>query len=115
MKLTGRKGNAMPTGTQPTPPGEKAVTAEEIEVAERRAAVARERAFRAGLSAAQSFEDSAIQHERVAKLQDRAVERGSLDADVHRRSAVIHRQAAADDRKLAELKRKQSADYGAGS
>ncbi|BBY38410.1 hypothetical protein MMAN_25440 [Mycobacterium mantenii] len=104
----------MLTGREPTPPGEKAVTAEEIELAERRAAVARERAVCAGLSAAQSFEDSAIQHERVAKLQDRAVERGVLDVDRHRRSAVFHRKAAEDDRKLAELKRKESADFGAG-
>jgi hypothetical protein len=36
------------------------------------------------------------------------VERGVSHPDVHRRSAIVHRQAAAEDRKLAELKRKES-------
>lgn len=88
--------------------GEKAFTAEDVEHAERRVAVARERAARAGLSAAQSFEESALQHERVAKMQDSTVAQGVPQTDVHRRSAIKHRQAAAEDRKLAELKRKES-------
>lgn len=98
----------MPTGYEPSPRGEKAFTAEDVESAEHRAAAARERAARAGLSAAQSFEDSAIQHERVAKIQDLTVAQGVLHTEVHRRSAMKHREAAAEDRKLAELKRKES-------
>ncbi|OBJ05171.1 hypothetical protein [Mycobacterium sp. 1465703.0] len=98
----------MPTGNEVSPLGEKAVTAAEIERAEHRAAAARERAARAGLSAAQSFEQSAIQHERVAKIQDWTVEQGVLHSDVHRSSAIKHRQAAEEDRRLAALKRKES-------
>lgn len=98
----------MPTEPKPAPHGENAFTAEDVELAERRAAMARVRAARAGLSAATSLEESAVQHERVAKIQDANVERGVSHPDVHRRSAIVHRQAAAEDRKLAELKRKES-------
>ncbi|WP_406814648.1 hypothetical protein [Mycobacterium sp. M23085] len=98
----------MPTETEPPPPSENAVTAQDVERAERRAAAARERAARAGLSAARSFEESALQHERVARTQDWTVEQGVSHTDVHRRSAIKHRQAAEEDRKLAELKRKES-------
>ncbi len=97
----------MATGQDPLR-GEQAITADDVELAERRAAEARERAAHAGLSAARSFEESAIQHERVAEVQDWTVEQGVPHADVHRRSAMRHREAAADDRKLAELKRKES-------
>jgi len=106
----------MPTGREPAPPGESAFTAEDVELAERRVAMARERAARAGLSAARSFEESAIQHERVAKSQDWVVRQGVPHRDVHRESALKHRQAAAEDRKLAELKRRESeADLAAGA
>lgn len=98
----------MPTGNEPSPRSEKAFTAEDVALAEHNAAAARERAARAGLSAAHSFEESAIQHERVAKIQDQTVEQGVSHDDVHRRSALKHRQAAEEDRKLAELKRKES-------
>ncbi|WP_225520747.1 hypothetical protein [Mycobacterium avium] len=64
---------------------------------------------RAGLSAARSFEESAVQHERVAKTQDWTVQQGVPEVDMHRASAIKHRQAAAEDRKLAERKRRESA------
>lgn len=89
-------------------PREEAVTAMDVERAERRAAAARERAAHAGLSAARSFEESALKHEEVARVQDWAVERGVSHVGVHRESAAKHRAAAAEDRKLADLKRKES-------
>lgn len=97
----------MATGHQP-PSGEEAVTPEDVQLTERRAAQARDRAAHAGLSAARSFEESAIQHERVARLEDQTVERGVSETGVHREFAMRHRQAAADDRGLAERKRKES-------
>ena len=81
--------------------GEQAFTAEDAELAERRAAAARERAAHAGLSAARSFEESALKHEEVARVQDAAVQQGVSHVGVHR-------EFAAEDRKLAELKRKES-------
>ncbi|MGO9254608.1 MAG: hypothetical protein ACLP5J_25445 [Mycobacterium sp.] len=98
----------MVSGHQAQLPGGEAVTAEVVKRAERRAAEGRERAARAGLLAARSFEESALQHERVAVVQDRSVRQGVLDVDKHRESATLHRKAAAVDRKLAELKRKES-------
>lgn len=98
----------MPTGNEPSPRSEKAVTAEDVERAEHNAAAARKRAARAGLSAAHSLEESAAQHERFAKVQDQTVQQGVSHTEVHRRSALKHRQAAEDDRRLAELKRKES-------
>ncbi|OBH24405.1 hypothetical protein A5692_05005 [Mycobacterium sp. E342] len=95
----------MATGNQPL---EEALTAKDVERAERRAAAARQRAAHAGLSAARSFEESALGHERVARVQDEAVEQGVSHVGVHRESAVHHREFAAEDRKLAELKRKES-------
>jgi len=44
----------------------------------------------------------------VAKVQDQTVQQGVSDTDVHRTSAIRHRQAAADDRDLAERLRKES-------
>lgn len=106
----------MPTGHDSAPHAENALTAEDIELAELRVTMARERAARAGLSAAQSFEESAIQHERVARSQDWAIQQGVPHTDVHRKSALKHREAAAEDRKLAELKRRESqADLAAGA
>ncbi|OBB99244.1 hypothetical protein A5782_22270 [Mycobacterium sp. 852002-40037_SCH5390672] len=106
----------MATGHEASARGENAITAEDVELAEHRAAMARERAARAGLYAAASFEKSAVQHERVAQIQEWTVEQGVPHPDEHRRSAIIHRQAAAEDRKLAELKRKESeADLAAGA
>jgi len=61
------------------------------------------------VSAAGSFEESARRHDKVAQVQDRTVEHGAPDIGVHRESASRHREAAAGDRKLAELKRKESA------
>jgi hypothetical protein len=75
--------------------------------AERRAAEARERAAQAGLSAARSIEESARQHERIARVQDVTVEQGVSDADVHKQSAIRHREAAAVDRRVAERRRKE--------
>ncbi len=98
----------MPTANKPSPRGEKAFSAADVELAECRVAVARERAARAGLSAAHSLEESAVQHERIAKVQDCCVAQGVPHTDVHRRSASEHRQAAAEDHKLAELKREES-------
>ena len=56
----------MPTGSESRSAGEEAVTAEDVELAERRVTAARERAAQAGLSAARSIEESARQHERIA-------------------------------------------------
>jgi hypothetical protein len=61
----------------------------------------------AELSAARSIKESARQHERVARVQDVTVEQGISDVDVHRRSAIRHRQAAAVDRRVAEQRRKE--------
>ncbi|UXA05539.1 hypothetical protein KXD96_21830 [Mycobacterium sp. SMC-2] len=85
-----------------------AFTTKDAELAERRAAEARERAAQAGLSAARSIERSALQHERVARVQDRTIEQGASHEDLHREWAAKHRDAAVDDHKLAELKRKES-------
>ncbi len=98
----------MPTGNEPPSRGEKAITAQDVELAEHRAAAARERAARAGLSAAHSLEESALQHERMAEIQDQTVQQGVSHTEMHRTYALQHRQAAEDDRKLAELKRKES-------
>jgi hypothetical protein len=98
----------MTTGHEPPSPGEEAVTAEDLKLAERRVAEARERAAHAGLSAARSIEESARYHEEVAQVQDQTVEQGVSDTGVHRRSAIRHRQAAVDDRNLAERLRKES-------
>lgn len=87
---------------------EKAVTAADVELAERRVAEARERAAHAGLSAARSIEESARQHERVAVVEDQTVEQGASHTAVHAECASRHRQAAADDHKMAEAKRKES-------
>jgi len=57
----------MATGHEPPSPSEEPVTAEHVELAERRAAEAREGAAHAGLSAARSFEESARLHEQVAQ------------------------------------------------
>lgn len=98
----------MSTGHDSPTPGEGTVTAEDVGLAERRAREARERAAHAGLSAARSIEESARYHEEVAKVQDRTVAQGVSDTDLHRRSATLHRQAAADDRDLAKRKREES-------
>lgn len=98
----------MATETQPPAPGEQAFTAADVELTERRAAEARERAAHAGLSAARSFEESARRHEQLAQVQDRTVELGLSHTDQHRESASRHRAAAAEDHKLAKLKRKES-------
>ncbi len=95
----------MATGQEPF---ERAFTAEDVELAERRAAHARERAAHAGLSAARSIEESARHHEHFAKAQDVSVAQGVSHTNVHRESAMRHRQAAAEDRKLADEKRKES-------
>lgn len=97
----------MATSHQP-PPSEEAVTAGDVEFAERRARDARERAALAGFSAAKSFEESARRHERFAKVQDETVRQGVSEVEAHRQSAIRHRKAAADDRHLAELKRQES-------
>ncbi len=93
--------------TAPEPP-QQAFTAEDVDLAERRAAQARERAANAGLSAARSFEETARHHEHVAKVQDATVAQGVSHPNVRRESAIRHRQAATDDRRLAEEKRKES-------
>lgn len=94
----------MATGQEPL---EQAITAADVDQAENRAAEARERAALAGLSAARSFEESARQHEQVAMVQDVTADQGSSHPEAHRRSAFRHRQAAADDRNLAQRKRKE--------
>lgn len=93
--------------TAPEPP-EQALTQEDVDHAERRAAEARERAAHAGLSAAQSIAASAQSHQRLAEVQDVNVAQGVSDTELHRESALWHRQAAAEDRRLAEAKRKES-------
>jgi hypothetical protein len=98
----------MATGPEPLSPSEQRFTAEDVDLAERRAADARERAARSGLSAARSIDESARSHERVANIQDVTVEQRASHDDVHRKSAARHRQAAADDRKMAERKRNAS-------
>ncbi len=95
---------------------ERAITADDVERAERRVAQARERAARAGFSAADSFEESARRHEQLARVQDQTVRQGVSHTEMHRESAVNHRKAAAEDFQLAELKRKESqADLAMGS
>ncbi len=98
----------MATGQQRPSSGEEAVTQEDVDLAERRAAQARERAAHAGLSAAQSIAASAQSHQRLADVQDVTAAQGVLDADAHRESAIRHHQAAAEDRELAEQKRTES-------
>jgi hypothetical protein len=102
------KGGAMTTQHEPPSPSEEVITVEDVELAERRARAAGERAALAGLSAALSFEESARHHERVAELQDQTVAQGVSHTGVHQRSAARHRQAAVEDRHMAELKRKES-------
>ncbi|MGD1170662.1 hypothetical protein ACKUVQ_23430 [Mycobacterium seoulense] len=41
-------------------------------------------------------------------MQDRTLEQGVPDVDIHRESAAKHRDAAVEDRKPAGLKRKES-------
>lgn len=97
-------------------PGEKAFSSKDVERAERRVTEARERAAHAGLSAARSFEESAAHHERVARVQDQTVAQGASHDDLHRKSAAKHREAAVEDRKLAQLKREESeADLALGA
>ncbi len=98
----------MDTGHGRPSSSEEPFTAEDVNLAERRAARARERAAHAGLSSAESIAASAQCHQRLAQVQDETVAQGVLDADTHRESAIRHRQAAADDRELAEAKRKES-------
>jgi hypothetical protein len=106
----------MATGHEPPAASERSFTAEDVELAERRAAQARERAAHAGLSAARSVEESARHHERVAKVQDVTVEQGASEVGVHQASARKHRQAAADDHKMAAQKRRESeADLSLGT
>ena len=102
------KGSAMATGHEPPSPGEESVTAEDVDLAEDRAKEAGERAAHAGLAAARSIEESARFHEQVANGQVRTIEQGASDAGAHQKSVIRHRQAAADDRKAAEQKRKES-------
>ena len=97
----------MATGYEPPSASEEVVTPEDVDFAERRAPEARERAARSGLSAARSIEESARQHERIADVQDVAVEQSVSDVDVRKESAVRHRRAAADDRRVAEQMRKE--------
>ncbi|WP_082951712.1 hypothetical protein [Mycobacterium sp. 852002-51057_SCH5723018] len=105
----------MATGGERPSPGKETVTADDVELAERRVTAARERAAHAGLSAARSIEESARLHERVAKVQEVTVEQGASETGVHRRSIARHREAATDDRQLAEQKRAESqADLSLG-
>nr|WP_246133615.1 hypothetical protein [Mycobacterium helveticum] len=97
----------MATGPEPPAPDDF-VTAEAAELAERRAAAARERAAHAGLSAAESFEASARAHEQVARVQDHTVDQGASHSAVHRESATRHRAAAAEDREIGTRKRQES-------
>ena len=69
---------------------------------------ARERAARAGLLAARSLDESALRTRTRRETQDRSVQQRVSDVDRHRESATVHRKFAAEDRKLAELKRKES-------
>ncbi|MEE6175625.1 hypothetical protein [Mycobacterium sp. 050134] len=98
----------MTIGQEPPPAGEEDFIADEIEVAEDRARRARERAAQAGFSAADSLEESARRHEHFAEVEDEGVRQGVPHTDVHRESARLHRKAAAEDRHLAELKRRES-------
>jgi hypothetical protein len=98
----------MAAAHQPPSPGEEPVTAEDVALAERRAAQAREGAAHAGLSAAHSLEESARLHEQVAQVEQRGVEQGVAGPDVPRKSVTRHQQAADEDRALAEQKRRES-------
>lgn len=90
------------------PVPDESVIADAVELAERRAGEARERAAHAGLSAARSLEESARAHERLARVQDGTVDQGAPHSDVHRESAIRHRAAAAEDRELSARKREES-------
>jgi hypothetical protein len=94
-----------PTPQSPEP--EKSLTAEDVEMAERRVAAARERAAHAGLSAAASFARSADMQDDVARIEEVTVAR-TPHADAHRESIGIHRRAAEEDRVMAERKRRES-------
>lgn len=86
----------------------RSVTAEDVEIAERRAAEARERAAHAGLSAARSFERSAHFHEEVAQVQEVMLEHPIPAPEVNEASSARHRRAAAEDRDMAKRKRDES-------
>jgi hypothetical protein len=90
------------------PAAEEPVTAADLIVAERRVKEARERAARAGLSAARSFEETARLHQQVAQMQDQTADLSPSEMGVHRELAIRHRNAADEDRALANQKRRES-------
>ncbi|MCV7283555.1 hypothetical protein H7J88_28355 [Mycolicibacterium flavescens] len=80
----------------------------DVQAAEERAREARDRAARAGLSAAESFERSARLHEELAGLQQDTASRGIPAPEVNLESSARHREAAQEDRTLAHRKREES-------
>jgi hypothetical protein len=84
------------------------ITAEDVRRAARRAQDARERARRAHLAAADSLDQSARRHEEVARMHQLAVEAGRGDPAVHGAAARRHREAATEDRAMAEQKRREA-------
>src|SRR5262249_1128040 len=110
------RGDAMDTGHEPSSPGQS-FTAADVELAESRAKEARERAARAGLAAAKSFEESARCHKEVARVQEGNVEHGVPLTEVHQEAVIRHREAAERDHAMAEQKWMESeadlsGDYG---
>lgn len=84
------------------------VTRQDVEDAEHRAEHARQAAAAAARSAAGSLETSARLHERLAEVEDEALQQGVGNADVMRESASFHRESAETDHKLAALKREEA-------
>lgn len=89
------------------PAGESA-TAEDVEVAERRAEEARQGAAQAALSAARSFEETARLQEEVAQIEDQTIQQGLGQSDRLQVSAQRHRHDADEDRALAQQKRREA-------
>ena len=93
----------MATGNQSR---EQAITAKDVEFAERRAAAARERAAHAGLSAARSFEEwPNTRNSRTYKTGASSKACLRLAYIANRRPSIAKQRS---NRKLAELKRKES-------
>ncbi|OBI86449.1 hypothetical protein [Mycobacterium asiaticum] len=93
---------------QPESPSDSRYTEADLKDAENRVAHAREAAGRSALSAAKSLEESARAHDEVAGIEESAVNRDRHEIDRLRRSAKQHHAFAAEDRDLAEKKRKEA-------
>jgi hypothetical protein len=87
----------------------RAVSERDAEQAERNAQAAYERARRAAAAAADSLEESALLHERVAKVMEGADGDNSHHPDADHEDAAGHREEARVDRQFAAEKRREAA------